>query len=202
VKRGANTRAATVHRHADDMALAAKCCARDEQAWRTLISWIKPCCYGIAVRYKYQHSTDELFSDLLCRLMGTGEGADGALAAYDGTARLHTYIAVIFTRMLIDRARRARDAALQPAGAVAVENLPSPSVSPREELERAEQAAQINQALAVLSTQQRRLLEWYHHKRLSLRDIAVLTGMSKSAVARMLDRIHAILRQHLAGAID
>lgn len=177
-----------IRRHRDDAAFVSALLQHDHAAWRRLCNLCRPLCTCVAAYYHLSHERDDLFSEFILKLLGTPSTA-GALRQYRPGAALMPFLTVIMHRVALGRLRRIK-ARVNIADGVEPADCPVAVATPA--LSEAE--ADIQDAVAQLPEQDRLLVELHYYHGFTLREMAAITGKSKSAIAHRFQHIHATLR--------
>ena len=192
--RGRQVGAGSLDPWAQDAALARRCLAGDEIAWRELVDRHSPHVYSLclATGLSASEAEDVCQEVLLSVLRG--------LRGYRG-CRLSTWVYRITRRRIADhfRAPGRRDVALGlPGDATFPEALPAgPDVSA--EAARASECDRLRREVAGLDEPGRSILLAYYVGEVPVREIALDWGMPENTVKSHLRRGRMLLRARLEG---
>jgi RNA polymerase sigma factor (sigma-70 family) len=172
-----------------DAALAARCRAGDEDAWRELVDRFSRYVYAIAAQ-GFRLPPDEaedVFQDVFSR-------AYERLDSLRSDEALRPWIGQLTRRCCLDRLRaRARE---RPADA-AIED-----VADEETLERVEEALSVHDALSALSPDCQEVLDRFFCRDESYRTIGDELGLPGGTIASRISRCLTRLREAFEGRPD
>jgi RNA polymerase sigma-70 factor (ECF subfamily) len=173
----------------DDAALVAQVARGDRQALAELIRRHQQRVLHVAIRVTGDpHLARDIAQETFLR-------AWGSAGRYTPSARVGTWLYRIVVNLCLDELKRKRPA----TGRTTLTPEPDEEdeESGRSAVETAELASAVRQAVAQLPERQRVALILHRFSDLTLREIAVATGWTESAVESLLTRAYAALRQSL-----
>lgn len=170
----------------DDLALAARCLAGDEQAWAQLVRDYKPSLMRAAAALDpsggAQDLAEELFGDLFSKSL---------FRYYQGRSSLMTWLRAVLAQRFVDRVRARRRLA-DPIDEQAA--APGVAVVLGEGACRACVRVALETAIAALDPGDRLLIRLYYTQGLRLAAIGKLRHESEATASRHLSRIRSELR--------
>src|SRR5581483_7587223 len=187
----------------EELVLARACAAGNERAWEAFLTRYREKLYDMAGYIaKESSAARELADSLYADLYGTNV-RDGQriskLASYTGQGSLEGWLRTVLAQEFVNRYRRQRrnvsleEENEQGVQFAAPQHDTGPSVDPRLE-------AATDEALLVLSAEDRFVLASYYLDERTLADIARTLGVHESTISRKLDKLAKALRkQILAG---
>ena len=121
-------------------------------------------------------------------------------ARFDGRSSLKTWLFSVIRRTAAGRRRQTwwRGALLQRRS---VEVTQPASSTPEDEVGRSQSRALVRRALGVLSARQRQILELVFYHDLSIREAAVVVGISLGTARVHYERGKKVLAEHLEGEV-
>jgi len=189
----------------DELALARACAAGHNPAWEIFLTRFREKLYQSALRIAREDSAarelaDTLYADLYG--MSTREGQRvSKLASYTGRGSLEGWLRTVLAQEYVNRYRRTkRLVSLDQESEEGVQFRapnpePAPSADPR-------LAQATDEALALLSGEDRMVLSAYYLDGRTLAEIARMLGVHESTISRKLDKLAKALRkQILAGLV-
>jgi len=187
----------------DELALARACAAGHNSAWEVFLTRYREKLYLAALRIAREDSAardlaDTLYADLYGTNTREGERVS-KLASYTGRGSLEGWLRTVLAQEYVNRYRRTKrlvsldEEAEEGAQFRAPDPEPAPSGDPR-------LAQATDEALAVLSAEDRMVLSAYYLDGRTLAEIARMLGVHESTISRKLDKLARNLRkQILAG---
>ena len=198
------TRELLVTLRVEELALARACAAGDERAWQDFLTKFREKLYDAALAITKDDATGrELADSLYADLYGT-TARDGRrvskLESYTGRGSLEGWLRTVLAQEFVNRYRRQRRlvsleekdeagvqfAAAEPAAMVAVD---------------ARVEAATDEALALLSAEERFVLSAYFLDGRTLAEIGRMLGVHESTVSRKLEKITAALRKRIRSGL-
>jgi len=189
----------------DELALARACAAGNNSAWEIFLTRYREKLYLSALRIAREDSAArELADTLYADLYGTNtrEGQRvSKLASYTGRGSLEGWLRTVLSQEYVNRYRRTkRLVSLDEESEEGVQfQAPDP-----EPVSAADQrlAQATDEALALLSAEDRMVLSAYYLDGRTLAEIARMLGVHESTISRKLDKLAKLLRkQILAGLV-
>ena len=187
----------------DELALARACAAGQNSAWEMFLTRYREKLYQSALRIAREDSAArELADTLYADLYGTNtrEGQRvSKLASYTGRGSLEGWLRTVLAQEYVNRYRRTkRLVSLDEESEEGIQfRAPDPDPVPPAD-PRLAQAT--DEALAVLSPEDRMVLGAYYLDGRTLAEIARMLGVHESTISRKLDKLAKALRkQILAG---
>jgi len=187
----------------DELALARACAAGNNSAWEIFLTRYRAKLYQAALRIAREDSAakelaDTLYADLYG--MNTREGQRvSKLASYTGRGSLEGWLRTVLAQEYVNRYRRTkRLVSLDEEWEDGVQfRAPDPEPVPTSDLRLAQAT---DEALALLSSEDRAVLSAYYLDGRTLAEIARMLGVHESTISRKLDKLAKTLRkQILAG---
>lgn len=199
---------------ADELCLVLACEKGDDDAWNDLVrdfdSTVKSTARKIASN---PPDADDLASSIWAELHGLRHDADGKikskLSYYSGRGSLGGWLRVIVSQLAIDEFRkqskfvqveenRELENLADDASRQTDQTIVSQSASPEEELSSKMTAthvlAAIQEAIAMLSADDRLMLKLYYFDDVRLKDIASTFGFHEATASRRLVKIQSTVR--------
>ena len=185
--------------HVEDLALARRCAAGDEQAWEEFVREYRPVLYRAADALDPSGGAREVADSLYADLYGI-QARDGErrslLHYFRGRSSLATWLRAVLAQRYVDRIRALRRFEPLPDEAVgrhlqraAVE----PPDAPAPALARLRRA--LTAAIARLSARDRLRLGCYYHQELTLAETGRALGEHEATVSRQLARTRRAIRE-------
>ncbi len=198
------TRELLVTLRVEELALARACAAGDERGWQDFLIKFREKLYDAALAITKDDSTGrELADSLYADLYGT-TARDGRrvskLESYTGRGSLEGWLRTVLAQEFVNRYRRQRrlvsleekdEAGVQFAAAEPVATV---AVDPRV-------GAATDEALALLSAEERFVLSAYFLDGRTLAEIGRMLGVHESTVSRKLEKITAALRKRIRSGL-
>lgn len=188
----------------DELALARACAAGNNTAWEIFLTRYREKLYLSALRIAREDSAArELADTLYADLYGTNT-RDGQrvskLASYTGRGSLEGWLRTVLAQEYINRYRRTkRLVSLDEESEEGVQfRAPEPEPVPAAD-QRLAQAT--DEALALLSGQDRMVLSAYYLDGRTLAEIAHMLGVHESTISRKLDKLAKSLRKQIVAAL-
>jgi RNA polymerase sigma-70 factor, ECF subfamily len=188
----------------EELALARACAAGDERAWQVFLIKFREKLYDAALAITKDDATGrELADSLYADLYGT-TSRDGRrvskLESYTGRGSLEGWLRTVLAQEFVNRYRKQRrlvsleekdEAGVQFAAVAPVAIL---AVDARVE-------AATDEALALLSAEERFVLSAYFLDGRTLAEIGRMLGVHESTVSRKLEKITAALRKRIRNGL-
>jgi len=187
----------------EELALARACAAGSNAAWEVFLTRFREKLYQAALRIAREDSAardlaDTLYADLYG--MSTREGERRSkLASYTGRGSLEGWLRTVLAQEYVNRYRRTKrlvsldEESEEGAQFAAPDPAPQTAADPR-------LAEATDEALALLSGEDRTVLAAYYLDGRTLAEIARMLGVHESTISRKLDKLAKGLRkQILAG---
>lgn len=188
----------------DELALARACAAGDNTAWEIFLTRYRERLYLSALRIAREDSTArELADNLYADLYGTTT-RDGMrvskLASYTGRGSLEGWLRTVLAQEYVNRYRRTKRLVSldeeSDDGAQFRAPDPEPVVAADDRLAQA-----TDEALAVLSAEDRMVLSAYYLDGRTLAEIARMLGVHESTISRRLDKLARSLRKQIVASL-
>jgi RNA polymerase sigma factor (sigma-70 family) len=161
----------------------------DEAAWSELYDWLAPTLRGY-LRVRGAADPDDLLGEVFLHL---ARGIDG----FEGTAAgFRSWVFVIATSRLHDERRRLRRHPVEPLE-VEVLSRPAPGVDVEADCLRNAVADEVRALLAVLTPEQRAVVELRVFGELTSEEVGVVLGKPTGAVKALYRRALGALRREL-----
>jgi len=170
-----------------DEALMAKVSARQQQAFRILMSRHMKRAVRVAHRVvRDAAEADDISQDAFLRVWSHAASFDPKIA------RFTTWLYRIVLNLAFDRTRRRPLAPIEEAG-----DVPGRDPEPVERLIADEERCLLEQAMANLSERQRGAIALFHMEGLSGEEAAKVMNLSAKAFESLLGRARATLKEHV-----
>jgi len=180
-------------KYKQDIELAIACTENNEKAWSKLIATYRNDCVIIARKLNVSYYFDDVFSEFILKLLGKPGEVKGALERYDGSTSLRTYLSVIFSRVVLSYLRKRKT-----RGFVIFSDKFEKLYKPKKpELMENDCNDELTDAIAMLSANEKNLIQLYYYQKLKLRQIAEIFQCSDSKISRQFKKIHAKLKKLL-----
>ena len=192
----------------DELALARACAAGNNSAWEVFLTRYREKLYLSALRIAREDSAarelaDTLYADLYG--MATREGQRvSKLASYSGRGSLEGWLRTVLAQEYVNRYRRTkRLVSLDEESEEGVQfRAPKPEPIPAADRNLAESLAQAtDEALSVLSAEDRMVLSAYYLDGRTLAEIARMLGVHESTISRKVDKLAKSLRKQIVAAL-
>ena len=188
----------------DELALARACAAGHNFAWEIFLTRFREKLYQAALRIARGDSAarelaDSLYADLYGTNLRDGQRVS-KLASYTGRGSLEGWLRTVLAQEYVNRYRRTKRLVSLEEESEEGMQFPSPepeSVPPADP--RLEQAT--DEALALLSAEDRTVLAAYYLDGRTLAEIARLLGVHESTISRKLDKLAKSLRKHIIASL-
>jgi RNA polymerase sigma-70 factor (ECF subfamily) len=188
----------------EELVLARACAAGNERAWEVFMARYREKLYEVGLQITREESAGRELSDsLYADLYGTG-GRDGVrfskLASYTGRGSLEGWLRTVMAQEHVNRYRRQKrlvsldEETEEGTQYAAPTPTPVPTVDPR--LESA-----TDEALAVLSAEERFMLAAYYLDGRTLAEVARILSVHESTISRKLDKLAKSLRKQILAAL-
>ncbi len=188
----------------DELALARACAAGDNTAWEIFLTRYREKLYLSALRIAREDSAArELADTLYADLYGTNT-RDGQrvskLASYTGRGSLEGWLRTVLSQEYVNRYRRTkRLVSLDEESEEGIQfRAPDPEPVPPAD-PRLAQAT--DEALALLSGEDRTILSAYYLDGRTLAEIARILGVHESTISRKVDKLAKSLRKQIVAAL-
>src|SRR5579862_3040854 len=186
----------------DELALARACAAGSNPAWEIFLTRYREKLYLSALRIAREDSAArELAGTLYADLYGTNtrEGQRvSKLASYTGRGSLEGWLRTVLAQEYVNRYRRTkRLVSLEEESEEGVQFQapdPEPIVPADNRLAQA-----TDEALTLLSAEDRMVLSAYYLDERTLAEIARMLGVHESTISRKLDKLAKALRKQILG---
>jgi RNA polymerase sigma-70 factor (ECF subfamily) len=188
----------------EELALARACAAGQERAWEVFLTRYRVKLYDIAGYIaKESSAARELADSLYADLYGTNEREGqrmSKLASYTGRGSLEGWLRTVMAQEHINRYRRQRrlvslDEETE-EGAQFATSVAEPVIAVDARVEAA-----IDEALAMLPSEDRFVLASYFLDGRTLAEIARTLGVHESTISRKLDKLAKSLRKHILAGL-
>ena len=188
----------------DELALARACAAGSNCAWEIFLTRYREKLYLSALRIAREDSSArELADTLYADLYGTNT-RDGQrvskLSSYTGRGSLEGWLRTVLAQEYVNRYRRTkRLVSLEEESEEGIQfRAPDPEpVAPADQ--RLAQAT--DEALTMLSAEDRMVLSAYYLDERTLAEIARMLGVHESTISRKLDKLAKSLRKQIVAAL-
>ena len=191
----------------DELALARACAAGSNPAWEIFLTRYREKLYLSALRVAREDSAarelaDTLYADLYGTNTRDGERVS-KLASYTGRGSLEGWLRTVLAQEYVNRYRRTKrlvsldeecDDGVQ-FRAPEAEPVPAASYGDRR------LADATDEALAVLSSEDRMVLSAYYLDGRTLAEIARMLGVHESTISRKLDKLAKTLRKQIVSGL-
>jgi RNA polymerase sigma-70 factor, ECF subfamily len=188
----------------DELALARACAAGSNSAWEIFLTRFREKLYLSALRIAREDSAArELADTLYADLYGTNT-RDGLrvskLSSYTGRGSLEGWLRTVLSQEYVNRYRRTkRLVSLDEESEEGVQfRAPDPEPAPPAD---ARLAQATDEALALLSCEDRMVLSAYYLDGRTLAEIARMLGVHESTISRKLDKLAKSLRKQIVAAL-
>ena len=199
-----------------DLALAAACMEGIESAWDCFVreyrSPLRAAAGAITKGSRVGTNAQELADSLFAELYGLVDGKRGERSLFryfHGRSSLKTWLRAILAQRHVDRLRESRRwESLDQGDGEEPKRVPErgaalPTLDPRREQYLLQFVRALQQSLASLDRGDRRRLELYYARQMTLAEIGREIGEHESSVSRNLERVRRELRmrveEHLRG---
>jgi RNA polymerase sigma-70 factor (ECF subfamily) len=191
----------------EELALARACAAGHDPAWQAFLTRFREKLYDIARGItKEDSSARDLADSLYADLYGTSE-KDGRrvsrLNFYMGRGSLEGWLRTVLAQEFVNRYRKTkRLVSLEEQAEEGVQFSASPSSQPSSPLD-SRLGASLDEALGLLSGEDRLVLASYYLDDRTLTEIGCMVGVHESTISRRLEKLLKGLRkQVLAGLVS
>src|SRR6266567_611636 len=188
----------------EELALARACVAGNDSAWEIFLTRFREKLYLSALRIAREDSAArELADTLYADLYGTNV-RDGQrvckLSSYTGRGSLEGWLRTVLSQEYVNRYRRTkRLVSLDEESEEGIQfRAPEPEPAPPAD-QRLAQAT--DEALALLSGEDRMVLSAYYLDGRTLAEIARMLGVHESTISRKLDKLAKSLRKQIVAAL-
>ncbi len=186
----------------DELALARACAGGNNSAWEIFLTRYREKLYLSALRIAREDSAardlaDTLYADLYGTSTRDGQRVS-KLSSYTGRGSLEGWLRTVLAQEYVNRYRRTkRLVSLDEESEDGVQFCaPDPEPAPAADT-RLEQAT--DEALALLSAEDRMVLSAYYLDERTLAEIARMLGVHESTISRKLDKLAKALRKQILG---
>jgi RNA polymerase sigma-70 factor, ECF subfamily len=192
----------------DELALARACAAGNNSAWEIFLTRFREKLYLSALRIAREDSAArELADTLYADLYGTST-RDGQrvskLSSYSGRGSLEGWLRTVVAQEYVNRYRRTkRLVSLDEESEEGVQfRAPEPEPIPPPDQSSTQRLAQAtDEALALLSGEDRTVLSAYYLDGRTLAEIARMLGVHESTISRKIDKLAKSLRKQIVAAL-
>jgi RNA polymerase sigma-70 factor (ECF subfamily) len=192
----------------DELALARACAAGNNPAWEIFMTRYREKLYLSALRIAREDSAarelaDTLYADLYGMATRDGQRVS-KLASYSGRGSLEGWLRTVLAQEYVNRYRRTkRLVSLDEESEEGVQfRAPKPEPIPAADRNLAESLAQAtDEALSVLSAEDRMVLSAYYLDGRTLAEIARMLGVHESTISRKVDKLAKSLRKQIVAAL-
>jgi RNA polymerase sigma-70 factor (ECF subfamily) len=192
----------------DELALARACAAGNNSAWEIFLTRFREKLYLSALRIAREDSAArELADTLYADLYGTST-RDGQrvskLSSYSGRGSLEGWLRTVVAQEYVNRYRRTkRLVSLDEESEEGVQfRAPEPEPIPPADQGSAQRLAQAtDEALGLLSGEDRTVLGAYYLDGRTLAEIARMLGVHESTISRKIDKLAKSLRKQIVAAL-
>jgi RNA polymerase sigma-70 factor, ECF subfamily len=182
----------------DELALARACAAGHNSAWEVFLTRFREKLYQSALRIAREDSAarelaDTLYADLYGTNLRDGERVS-KLASYTGRGSLEGWLRTVLAQEYVNRYRRTKR--LVSLEEESEEGMQFPSPEPESALPADSRLTQAtDEALALLSTEDRTILAAYYLDGRTLAEIARMLRVHESTISRKVDKLGKSLRK-------
>jgi len=197
-----------------DLALVSACMEGSEAAWEYFVreyrAYLRAAAGAITKGSRSGADAQELADSLFAELYGLTDGKRGERSLfryYHGRSTLKTWLRTVLAQRYIDRLRESRRWESLDSGdgeepkPLPQHNVSIPSLDPHREKYAARFAVALEAALDGLNSADRRRLELYYARQMTLAEIGRCLGEHESSVSRHLDQcrreLRALVEEHL-----
>lgn len=188
----------------DELALARACATGSNSAWEIFLTRYREKLYLSALRIAREDSAardlaDTLYADLYGTNTRDGQRVS-KLASYTGRGSLEGWLRTVLAQEYVNRYRRTkRLVSLEEESEEGIQfRAPDPEpVAPADQ--RLAQAT--DEALTMLSAEDRMVLSAYYLDERTLAEIARMLGVHESTISRKLDKLAKSLRKQIVAAL-
>jgi RNA polymerase sigma-70 factor (ECF subfamily) len=188
----------------DELALARACAAGNNSAWEIFMTRFREKLYLSALRIAREDSAarelaDTLYADLYGTATRDGQRVS-KLASYSGRGSLEGWLRTVVAQEYVNRYRRTKrlvsldEESEEGVQFRAPEPEPLPTGDPR-------LAQATDEALSVLSSEDRVVLSAYYLDGRTLAEIARMLGVHESTISRKVDKLAKSLRKQIVAAL-
>lgn len=184
----------------DELALARACAGGNNSAWEIFLTRYREKLYLSALRIAREDSAardlaDTLYADLYGTSTREGQRVS-KLSSYTGRGSLEGWLRTVLAQEYVNRYRRTkRLVSLDEESEDGIQFCaPEPQPTPPADT-RLEQAT--DEALALLSAEDRMVLSAYYLDERTLAEIARMLGVHESTISRKLDKLAKALRKQI-----
>jgi RNA polymerase sigma-70 factor (ECF subfamily) len=188
----------------DELALARACAAGNNSAWEIFLARYREKLYLSALRIAREDSAArELADTLYADLYGTST-RDGQrvskLASYSGRGSLEGWLRTVVSQEYVNRYRRTKRLVSLDEESEEGVQFHAPDPEPVRPADR-RLAQATDEALALLSGEDRMVLSAYYLDGRTLAEIARMLGVHESTISRKLDKLAKSLRKQIVAAL-
>jgi RNA polymerase sigma-70 factor (ECF subfamily) len=188
----------------DELALARACAIGNNSAWEIFLTRFREKLYLSALRIAREDSAardlaDTLYADLYGTTTREGKRVS-KLASYTGRGSLEGWLRTVLAQEYVNRYRRTRRLVSLDEESEEGVQFSAPDPEPAAPADnRLAQAT--DEALAVLSAEDRTVLSAYYLDGRTLAEIARMLGVHESTISRKLDKLAKSLRKHIIAVL-
>jgi RNA polymerase sigma-70 factor (ECF subfamily) len=190
----------------DELALARACAAGNNSAWEIFLTRFREKLYLSALRIAREDSAArELADTLYADLYGTST-RDGQrvskLSSYSGRGSLEGWLRTVVAQEYVNRYRRTKRLVSLDEESEEGVQFRAPEPEPAAEQGSAQSlATATDEALALLSGEDRTVLSAYYLDGRTLAEIARMLGVHESTISRKIDKLARSLRKQIVAAL-
>jgi RNA polymerase sigma-70 factor, ECF subfamily len=190
----------------DELALARACAAGSNSAWETFLTRFREKLYLSALRIAREDSAArELADTLYADLYGTST-RDGQrvskLSSYSGRGSLEGWLRTVVAQEYVNRYRRTKRLVSLDEESEEGVQFRAPEPEPAAEQGAAQGLAQAtDEALGLLSGEDRTVLSAYYLDGRTLAEIARMLGVHESTISRKIDKLAKSLRKQIVAVL-
>jgi RNA polymerase sigma-70 factor (ECF subfamily) len=189
----------------DELALARACAAGNDSAWEIFMTRFREKLYQAALRIAREDSAarelaDTLYADLYGTSLRDGQRVS-KLSSYTGRGSLEGWLRTVLAQEFVNRYRRTkRLISLDEESEEGVQfRAPEPEPIPAADNRLANAT---DEALALLSAEDRTILSAYYLDDRTLAEIARMLGVHESTISRKLDKLAKSLRKQIMAGLS
>lgn len=188
----------------DELALARACAAGHNTAWEIFLTRFREKLYLSALRVAREDSAardlaDTLYADLYGTATRDGQRVS-KLSSYTGRGSLEGWLRTVLAQEYINRYRRTRR--LVSLEEESEEGIQFPAPEPQAATQADTRLSQAtDEALAMLSAEDRTILSSYYLDERTLADVARMLGVHESTISRKIDKLSKCLRKQIIASL-
>ena len=189
----------------DELALARACAAGNNSAWEIFLTRYREKLYLSALRIAREDSAArELADTLYADLYGTSTRAGqrvSKLASYTGRGSLEGWLRTVVAQEYVNRYRRTKRLVSLDEESEEGVQFRAPDPEPTHSTDSRLQAA-TDEAVALLSAEDRIILSAYYLDERTLAEIARMLGVHESTISRKLEKLTKALRKQILSGLS